>query len=142
MATLRRSESFGPLRPADYENEVLDEPVLPLADAVFRVSQSSSSWMYWLLVFVLKPCVNVLFGDIMNRGILYALHWLTSERRMAYYLYLLREVLWPNGRWAPDAPSLTKEQGDARRERLRGMLDEFLGMRRLPWCFLSIIHRA
>lgn len=66
----------------------------------------------------------------MNRAILHTLQWLTSERRIAYYLYLLRETLWPDGRWAPDPPRTLPEQSAARRARLAEMLDDLIARAR------------
>ena len=134
---------FGPLKASDYVAESLDEvrtlfhsdwpiltngqPIYPLVNSIFRLSDSPQGWLYWLVVYFVKPIVHFTVGDIVNRGILHAIEWLTSERRIAYYFYLLREAMWPGGRWAPDVPPLTPQQSEERKERLVAKLDEFLG---------------
>ena len=49
-----------------------------------------------------------------------------SEKRLAYYLHILQELNWPDGKWAAAEEPLTREQRVAQRDRALQLFDETL----------------
>lgn len=120
-------EKIGRYTPAKYSGDHLDDHFYELADEFFRISTSESAWVYFGFQYFIKPTLHFFGGEVVNRAVIKWLQWLLSEKRLAYYLHILQDVNWPDGKWAPAEPPLTPEQRTAQRERAMKLFDEVLG---------------
>uniref|UniRef100_A0A915P4G9 Sorting nexin C-terminal domain-containing protein n=1 Tax=Meloidogyne floridensis TaxID=298350 RepID=A0A915P4G9_9BILA len=69
--------------------------LLLFVDEVFGL-RAKNQWFRRRLVSLLRQFVNATMGNSINRRIVDAVNWLTSEEQVAQYLVAMRDSIWGN----------------------------------------------
>jgi len=100
----------------DYDNKPIDvkdsiAPLYALISEIFDM-RGVFRWLRKTLV----TFVQITFGRTISRQLSDTVHWMVSEAMVVYYLHLLKNSIWKNGKLKPEVPQKTPEQKQAIRQ--------------------------